>query len=128
MHYFISEHGNQERRSCNHDNSRPAGHVVVHSIKKLSADYCVDRGPADASQYIEDGNDLDGIVAEEESREDHLAQPEFGTEGREEADGEDAEDVDEEYGQDSVDETEEEDWLSQRTDCEGRHHPMILVS
>lgn len=58
------------------------------------------------------------MVAKEEAGQHHLAQPEARAEGREEAHGHDAEQVDKDDGQGRIDEAEVEDGLSQGADGE----------
>lgn len=67
MHHLVPKQRNQECRSCNHDNARPAWHIMVDSVEELSADDCVDCRPADACQYVQACNDFDGVVTEEEA-------------------------------------------------------------
>ncbi len=63
--------------------------------------------------------DLDTVVSEPETGEDHLAKSKHGSEGGEEAHGQDAEDVDEDNGQRRVDESQFENGNGQSSDGEG---------
>lgn len=59
------------------------------------------------------------MKTEEVAREHHLAQTEAGPEGGEKGNGSDGQTVDEEDGEEGVDETETEDWNSQCADSKG---------
>ena len=96
MHDFIPEQRYEERRRRDDDDARVPGDGGVDGVDQLRADDDVHGRPADAGEAVEEGDDLDAVVAEEEAREDHLAQAEDGAEGAVEADGHDAEEVDEE--------------------------------
>ena len=63
--------------------------------------------------------DLDAVEPEEETRKDHLTQTKLGAECREEADWGDSQQVDEEDGEEGVDETQVKDGDGERTDGEG---------
>jgi hypothetical protein len=51
-----------------------------------------------------------------------LSQAESWTEGRKKADGQYAQDVDEENREDGIDKSEIEDWIGQSTNGESRHY------
>lgn len=119
MNILVAQGAHQE--SCNSDDeyAGPARHVSIDCIEKLCADDGVYRAPSDTGEAVEQCNDLGTIVAEEESREDHLAQTEFGTECAHDADRQDAEEVEEEDSQESIDESQVEDWVGECTDGKG---------
>ena len=56
VHNLISEKRNKEGCSCDNQNAGPARHVAVHSIEQLGAHDDIDRGPADTSENVENGN------------------------------------------------------------------------
>lgn len=106
---FVAEEGDEEGRSCDDNDACKAGKIVIHSVEELGANYDVDGGPTNASEDVEDGDDLRAVPAEVEAGEYHLTEAKNGSESREKADGGYSEEVDEEDGEQSVDETELED-------------------
>ena len=122
VHNLVPEEGNEEGTGGDDDNTSPARHIVVHSMDQLRTDNDIDRRPADASQHIEDGNELDAVVTKEIPRQNHLPQAEARPEGAEEADRGYAKQIDEEDGEQSVNEAELEDGNRQSPNRERRDH------
>lgn len=65
--------------------------------------------------------ELHGEPAEPEARQHHLAQTECGTEAGEEADGQDAEEVEEQADEDGIDEAQVEERFAENANGEGTH-------
>lgn len=119
MHDLVAEERDQECANGDDDDSDRTDDVVVHGIDELSSDDAVDARPADASEDVEYCNQFDSPPAEPEARKNHLTKAKSWSEGREVADGEDTNQVEEEDNQDGIHESKEEESLSQKTDGEG---------
>lgn len=135
---LVAEKGDEHSADGNNDNTNSTRHIRVDSDDQLSADNRVCGGPADTSEHVEGGDclslyqynvksssekvghtEFDTPPTEPETGNHHLAQAEFSTENREEADSQDTEQVEEQYGQNTVDETAVKDRLSEHSDCKG---------
>ena len=119
VHDFVAEEGDEKCAGGDYDDACVSGHVGVYGVDELGAHDNIDRGPADAGEDVEDGDDLDAVEPEEEAGEDHLAETEARAEGGEEGDGCDGEAVDEEDGEEGIDETELEDGDGEGANGEG---------
>lgn len=133
--YLVAEKGDDEGRSGDDDDTGVARDVAVHGVEELGANNDVDGGPADAGEDVENSYHLyappvlesalpfRGLVtsspAEVEAGEDHLAEAEDRTECGKEADGSNAEEIDEEDCEEGVNETELEDGNGEGADGEG---------
>lgn len=83
MHDFVPEQRHEERAERDNQNASPARDVVVNSIDQLRAHDDIDTAPADASQDVEESDELYAVPAKPEPREYHLSQTEDGTEAGE---------------------------------------------
>lgn len=108
MDHLVAKERNDERAGGNDNDTSPARHVRINRMQQLCTDDDIDGRPAQAGKAVEDGDDFHAVIAEEESRQDHLAHAEARTEGGEECDGDCSQKVDEERGQDGVDEAQPE--------------------
>ena len=123
VHDLVAKEGDEERACSDDDDPGPARHVGVDRMDQLRSDDDVHRRPSNAGQDVEDGDQFHAIVAEEVSRQHHLPQAKPGAEGAEEANGGDAQQVDEEDREQSVNETQLEDRDGQGSDGKrGYHH------
>ena len=121
VHDLVPEEGDEERRRGDDDDARVSGDIRVHGVEQLRADDDVDRRPSDAGEDVEEGDDFHAVEAEIEAREHHLTEPVGGPERGEEGDRGDGEHVDEEDGEEGVDEAELEDGDGQGADSEAGH-------
>jgi len=118
---FVAEAGDDEGARGDDDDAGPAGDVRVDGVDELGADDDVDGAPAETGEAVEEGDDFDAVEAEPEPGQDHLAHAEARAKGREEGHGHGAEHVDEEDGEEGVDEAEGEDGDGEDADGQGRH-------
>jgi hypothetical protein len=122
VHDLVAEEGDEERAGGDDDDAGITWHVGVDGMDQLRAYNDVDGRPAKAGKTIEDGDydgcvslwskmrignfhtDFDAVVAKEEPAENHLSHAKARAKCRKEAHRQDSQDVDEEDGQDRVDE------------------------
>nr|POE62783.1 hypothetical protein CFP56_03687 [Quercus suber]POE62785.1 hypothetical protein CFP56_03689 [Quercus suber] len=123
---LVPEKCNEESAERDDQDTSKAGHRGVDCVDELSSNDGVDRGPADTSKNVENGDysmlgqicphptvklmeptELHAPPTEPETGQNHLAQAEFGAQGREITDRRDTDEVEEEHDKHGVCRTQE---------------------
>jgi hypothetical protein len=117
---LVSKEGDQESGGGDDDDSSPSWHIAVDGVEQLSTDNNINSRPTNTGEDVEYSNDLDTIISEEESGQNHLSQAKLGTKSAEEGDRSYTKQIDEKNDQDSIDESKVEDRVSQGADGERR--------